>query len=649
MPRLSTSLLVGVVSLILLASSSLPAYSWLSGVSWYQGPVVDEIPGMYADFVVVDPDYGPGDEPWSSGDIEWIHASGKKLIAYLNIGFAEEWRDYWNSSWSETDHPEWLEWVEYPGWPGEYFVKYWHSSAWEPGGWVDILKAEIDKIIDMGFDGVRLDNIDSYTYWEDPDSIGLGGTLPQVDNASTWMIYLVGNLSSYAKTRRPGFTVFANMGGGLELLGNDTFLSSIDVVEREEVWYSDNAPVDPAETNEALTWLRYARDHGKQVFVMDYAWSPEYVEDALQKAEDEGFYIYVAPSYDLDRIPAYLPVYRGVDADADLVVWSYHGAGWPGTSGWDVFVALFDGERFRFMTKIDEDADYEPRIAVAGDVGEALVAYMSNETTGTPHIRAAFVDAATTTVLGLETIDDGMLGDAVYSDGYYYVSYTRSGDVYVARITPGSHSIEAVVRVTDTGDSEEYPVLAPAPGGVYVAWLDGSELWLAHVSGDTVAWTATVSDGVDRLRYGIGYVEDKGVVVVYSVDGSGRAVLYQSGSPTAMLTDIPAPVWETRVAVINRTVAYIGLGAIHYLLVGSLVYSGSDELPFNTARGAALSRTGDGLLVAAASGAPNNTIYTFSTAPPQPVPEPPYTPIALAVILVAVSMMVSRRRSTRMV
>jgi len=80
-------------------------------------------------YTIVDPDYGPNNKPWTESDLEKLRATGIKVLAYLNIGFTKEWREYWN--WTEYYHPEWLYWIEHPKWPREYFVAYWHPSAWE--------------------------------------------------------------------------------------------------------------------------------------------------------------------------------------------------------------------------------------------------------------------------------------------------------------------------------------------------------------------------------------------------------------------------------------------------------------------------------------------------------------------------------------
>jgi len=71
------------------------------------------------------------------------------LLAYINIGYAEEWRDYWVDIGDEPwVHME----TEYEG---EFFVKYWRSQ------WYEIMRGEVQRYLSKGFEGVYLDNIDA--------------------------------------------------------------------------------------------------------------------------------------------------------------------------------------------------------------------------------------------------------------------------------------------------------------------------------------------------------------------------------------------------------------------------------------------------------------------------------------------------------
>ncbi|HEX7319300.1 MAG TPA: endo alpha-1,4 polygalactosaminidase [bacterium] len=87
-------------------------------------------------------------------------ADGKrrKVIAYLSIGEAEDYRHYWQSGWEEGD-PSFI-YEENPDWPGNFKVTYWDPQ------WQAIIFGYVKKIVEGGFDGVYLDIIDAYEYFE---------------------------------------------------------------------------------------------------------------------------------------------------------------------------------------------------------------------------------------------------------------------------------------------------------------------------------------------------------------------------------------------------------------------------------------------------------------------------------------------------
>jgi cysteinyl-tRNA synthetase len=88
---------------------------------------------------------------------------GKRLvISYMSIGEAENYRYYWQTSWN-TNKPNWLD-AENPNWAGNYKVKYWITE------WQSIIygndNSYLKKIVDTNFDGVYLDIIDAFEYYE---------------------------------------------------------------------------------------------------------------------------------------------------------------------------------------------------------------------------------------------------------------------------------------------------------------------------------------------------------------------------------------------------------------------------------------------------------------------------------------------------
>jgi cysteinyl-tRNA synthetase len=107
------------------------------------------------------------EDPFTDSEVELLRNKsngGKRLIiSYMSIGEAEDYRYYWKSSWKKGN-PEWL-YKENPDWEGNFKVKYWMKE------WKQIIFGEenayLDKIMDAGFDGVYLDIIDAFEYFEE--------------------------------------------------------------------------------------------------------------------------------------------------------------------------------------------------------------------------------------------------------------------------------------------------------------------------------------------------------------------------------------------------------------------------------------------------------------------------------------------------
>jgi len=106
------------------------------------------------------------DEAFTASEINQLRnkANGGKriIICYMSIGEAEDYRYYWENSWNASK-PNWIA-TENPDWPGNFKVKYWNED------WQNIIYKNSDsylnKILTAGFDGVYLDIIDGFEYFE---------------------------------------------------------------------------------------------------------------------------------------------------------------------------------------------------------------------------------------------------------------------------------------------------------------------------------------------------------------------------------------------------------------------------------------------------------------------------------------------------
>ena len=126
---------------------------------------IESIAATNYDVVIMDLFFNDG-TAFTAAEVERLRHKangGKRLvICYMSIGEAEDYRYYWQSSW-KRHKPAWLA-RENPSWPGNYKVCYWCSE------WQDIICGDGDsylsRILNAGFDGVYLDIVDAFEYFE---------------------------------------------------------------------------------------------------------------------------------------------------------------------------------------------------------------------------------------------------------------------------------------------------------------------------------------------------------------------------------------------------------------------------------------------------------------------------------------------------
>lgn len=80
-----------------------------------------------------------------------LHAKGRKVICYVNVGAWESWRA------DQAQFPAAVIGKAYPGWAGEKFLDIRRIDLLTP-----ILRARLDACRNKGFDGLEPDNVDTY-------------------------------------------------------------------------------------------------------------------------------------------------------------------------------------------------------------------------------------------------------------------------------------------------------------------------------------------------------------------------------------------------------------------------------------------------------------------------------------------------------
>jgi cysteinyl-tRNA synthetase len=265
---------------------------------------ISDISNSQSDLVVIDYSRDGSDgKAFSESEVTMMKvkpdgSDDRKVIAYMSIGEAETYRYYWNNTWDsnrdgrpDANAPSWLD-QENPDFAGNYKVRYWD------GEWQSIITGYLDKIIAAGFDGVYLDIVDGYEYYEDSRA-----------TAAQDMIDFVGTLSSHAKNKNPDFSVIPQNAEGLLKFPN--YLKVIDGIGKEDLFYGldgDGIANKSDEIAFSKSLLDLAIDAGKFVLTTDYinpASSPSTRETLIRKAysrsETAGFVPYVA-GRDLDYL-----------------------------------------------------------------------------------------------------------------------------------------------------------------------------------------------------------------------------------------------------------------------------------------------------------------------------------------------------------
>ena len=262
---------------------------WLAVKTWLyqlQRLQVERTAASPFDLVVMDP-YPEGSprEPHSPGTIARLKrkpdGSRRLILAYLSIGEAEDYRPYWRAGW-RPGSPAWLA-EENPHWRGNYKVRYWDPE------WQRILfgspESALDRIIAAGFDGVYLDIIDAYEYFEERG----------VRDARIRMVSLVRSLAAYARDRSGNshFGVFPQ--NGEELTADPAYLAVITGLGREGLHYGDEragVATRAGRTREMAQILNRLVRHGKLVLVVDYTTNPADMIQAYRRARQRGYVPY---------------------------------------------------------------------------------------------------------------------------------------------------------------------------------------------------------------------------------------------------------------------------------------------------------------------------------------------------------------------
>ena len=240
------------------------------------------------DWIILDTQFD-NTSAWQPADLEQIRRgkTNRKVIAYISIGEAEDYRPYWHTEWGHhgkltTNAPVWLG-GENPEWKGNYRVKYWHP-AWQQL----ILKAVAGAII-QGFDGVYLDIVDGFETFEQEGRNYIDNRINPETRQSYRrdMVDWVGRIGTCARAHNPAALVIPQ--NGAQLLDQTGFAEGINAIGIEDFFTNGNRIQSKSQTEEVLPYLKYLAGTQKPVLLIEYPKNKDRQQLVMQKAHVQNF------------------------------------------------------------------------------------------------------------------------------------------------------------------------------------------------------------------------------------------------------------------------------------------------------------------------------------------------------------------------
>ena len=283
---------------------------------------VDSLVASHYDMLVLEPtrtDWSSDAKHFNTADMvarlknsfasDGVHR--KLVVAYIDIGEAEDWRWYWkwSTDWDcnpplPTDWPNYIIACDPDGWTGNYPVAYWDTK------WKDIViwgnnqnsnpygnyKSIIDEVILDGFDGIYLDWVEAF---ENEDVMNAADNVGK--DPAEEMISFIEEMRTYASARNSNFLIIQQNATSLCDEHPELF-STIDAIAQEAIWYDGDA-TDNWNDNSGYDFINdaslveYYIDYldkylaaGIPVFSCEYALN--YADSAYAKSYAKGYIPY---------------------------------------------------------------------------------------------------------------------------------------------------------------------------------------------------------------------------------------------------------------------------------------------------------------------------------------------------------------------
>ena len=283
--------------------------TWMYQIQYLDEQVaVDELANTEYDMLVVEPGHNftqvPYDTPYLvSKLIKKPNGDNRLLLAYIDIGQAEDYRTYWASNWvaptsTSTGTPNFLVTIDPDGWSGNYPVAYWNNQwqdLWIGNGGI------IEQIVNYGFTGVYLDWVEAYDDPKVREKAAQDGVNPEIE-----MIKFIEKIKLKGEGLNSNFLVIAQNAPYLLDADPTYYKSVIDAIATEDTWYygegdatwdSDKAgdlsggdrQKDDYSTKNRIKQNKKYLDLGIPVFTIDYCISESKAKKVYRTSRKNGF------------------------------------------------------------------------------------------------------------------------------------------------------------------------------------------------------------------------------------------------------------------------------------------------------------------------------------------------------------------------
>ena len=248
--------------------------------------------------IVIDFAYdGSSEGKWTKSEIDNIRAGkkGRKVVAYISIGEAEDYRRYWRKSWDKNKDgvpdkgaPPFLNSVN-PDWEGNYKVRYWNKE------WQKIILKYIDEIIAQDFDGVYLDIVDGFEFYEhDKKTDKWVDNRKNPDTGNTYrqdMIDWVKKIAFHSRKVKPGFLLIPQ--NGCQLAENDDYVSIISAIGIEDVFTLGNKKQPEEHVKYLIPFLKKIQKMKKVVLIIEYPTKKRFRKISKQGVKKNDFVLLI--------------------------------------------------------------------------------------------------------------------------------------------------------------------------------------------------------------------------------------------------------------------------------------------------------------------------------------------------------------------